>query len=282
MEDAFWELLSKTDYEKISITDIVELAKVNRNSFYYHYRKLDNLASTAVQHCVEDIVETLPALTTDYSETWRNIAVQTLGVPSNQVNLHHIGLLTGEHTSGVLLKDINKSMHDCLSKWLNLDEDIDVIPHITLEFIIGGLLSIISIWPTLDNKCSANELSNLDSALLARTLYLTLVNGSVPAFWVQLLRTGLKESDESLIEAIAKTETVDSDFKDEMDGLLGDLERNNRDHAGNENSTSHRKHTDGSDESVEEKATTTVKLMEQMLESFAHGNTPHHTVSEYA
>lgn len=36
LENAFWELLSEREYNKITVTDIVRTADVNRNSFYYH------------------------------------------------------------------------------------------------------------------------------------------------------------------------------------------------------------------------------------------------------
>ena len=36
LENAFWELLAERNYHKITVTDIVRVADVNRNSFYYH------------------------------------------------------------------------------------------------------------------------------------------------------------------------------------------------------------------------------------------------------
>lgn len=37
LENAFWELLADRDYRKITVTDVVSEAGVNRNSFYYHF-----------------------------------------------------------------------------------------------------------------------------------------------------------------------------------------------------------------------------------------------------
>lgn len=44
LENAFWELLSEREYNKITVTDIVRTADVNRNSFYYHFSGLPELA----------------------------------------------------------------------------------------------------------------------------------------------------------------------------------------------------------------------------------------------
>jgi AcrR family transcriptional regulator len=226
MENAFWELLEKNPYEKITVTDIVEHAGVNRNSFYYHYNKLDTLAQTAIRNCVNDIVKTLPEVNQDHTETWRNIVVQTLGVPSNMKNLQHVRLLTSDHTSPQLLEYINQSMYDSLSEWLNLGNHIGTVPGLTMEFIIGGILCLIATWPTFKHKCNASELCNIDSALIARTLYLALADDNGPSFWVQLLRTMLKNADSSLLNAIIKTEIEDPEFKREMDTLMTGLQHN--------------------------------------------------------
>lgn len=37
LENAFWELLADHEYRKITVTEVVREAHVNRNSFYYHY-----------------------------------------------------------------------------------------------------------------------------------------------------------------------------------------------------------------------------------------------------
>ena len=46
LENAFWELLSEREYRKITVTDIVRTADVNRNSFYYHFTGLPELADS--------------------------------------------------------------------------------------------------------------------------------------------------------------------------------------------------------------------------------------------
>lgn len=55
LENAFWELLADRDYRKITVTDVVSEAGVNRNSFYYHFSGLSELADSAILHQVESI-----------------------------------------------------------------------------------------------------------------------------------------------------------------------------------------------------------------------------------
>lgn len=54
LENAFWELLAERNYHKITVTDIVRVADVNRNSFYYHFSGLPELADSAILHAVEN------------------------------------------------------------------------------------------------------------------------------------------------------------------------------------------------------------------------------------
>lgn len=42
LETRFWELLAERNYHKITVTDIVRVADVNRNSFYYHFSDCRN------------------------------------------------------------------------------------------------------------------------------------------------------------------------------------------------------------------------------------------------
>ena len=53
IENAFWDLLKTERYADITVLRVSQEAEVNRNSFYYHYRDIDNLAYQAVKHNVE-------------------------------------------------------------------------------------------------------------------------------------------------------------------------------------------------------------------------------------
>lgn len=46
--DAFWKTLSEKPYSEISVKCISETAHVNKNTFYYHFSYIEDLAQTCI------------------------------------------------------------------------------------------------------------------------------------------------------------------------------------------------------------------------------------------
>ena len=88
LENAFWELLADHEYRKITVTEVVREAHVNRNSFYYHYASLPELADSAIMHAVEHSTVQAPRADLNPDIEWRrqcslvmNDPVQRQGAP---------------------------------------------------------------------------------------------------------------------------------------------------------------------------------------------------------
>ncbi|ACV22877.1 DNA-binding transcriptional repressor FabR [Slackia heliotrinireducens] len=47
IEAAFWRLLEEVGYSEITVRRISQAAGINRNSFYYHYESMEDLARKA-------------------------------------------------------------------------------------------------------------------------------------------------------------------------------------------------------------------------------------------
>lgn len=48
--DAFWQLLEEKPFNKITVQNIVERCALNRNTFYYHFQDIPNLAEYTVNY----------------------------------------------------------------------------------------------------------------------------------------------------------------------------------------------------------------------------------------
>lgn len=67
IEDAFVVLLQDKSFREITVTDLCEVAQINRNSFYAHYDDVDVLAA-AFSEKTENMVQSHPRTSVDY--TW--------------------------------------------------------------------------------------------------------------------------------------------------------------------------------------------------------------------
>ena len=62
MESAFWDCMGEMPFSEITVRDIVGRAKVNRNSYYYHYDSMWDLAHASCW--------ATPPLPTRMTRTW--------------------------------------------------------------------------------------------------------------------------------------------------------------------------------------------------------------------
>lgn len=57
IRSAFYELVLTKNYSDISITELTDLAEINRKTFYLHYSSLDDLVKEVEQEIVDNILQ---------------------------------------------------------------------------------------------------------------------------------------------------------------------------------------------------------------------------------
>lgn len=62
LQRALTDLVQERDLSQISVADVVELAEVNRSTFYDHYRDVHQLAEAASTSMIDDLIGVLLAL----------------------------------------------------------------------------------------------------------------------------------------------------------------------------------------------------------------------------
>ena len=124
LENAFWELLSEREYNKITVTDIVRTADVNRNSFYYHFSGLPELADSAILHAVEDTpMPGVPGRDFNPDTEWRKHVTALLRDPEQRQRLDRLALLAGPHSSPELVSSLKEFGRLTMISVLGLDAD---------------------------------------------------------------------------------------------------------------------------------------------------------------
>lgn len=59
IENAFFELLAEKPLEKISVTELARRARINKGTFYLHYKDIYDLYSSILDHFFDNIIESI-------------------------------------------------------------------------------------------------------------------------------------------------------------------------------------------------------------------------------
>lgn len=201
MRNAFWALLEDREYRKITVTDIVYEAQVNRNSFYYHYGSLSELADDAILQEVENtsIAQLVDETTDDHGipsmdddavrEHWRKRISAAINSSEHRTRLNHMALLAGPHSSPQLMDSLRDFTRMTLFTALKLDEsDMTLRSDLYIDFAVGGILAILRRWPELREMNVAQTLYDDDIATMAIGLYLSMSGDEVRDSWKRIFR----------------------------------------------------------------------------------------------
>ncbi|MBM6695693.1 TetR family transcriptional regulator [Bifidobacterium pullorum subsp. saeculare] len=201
MRNAFWALLEDREYRKITVTDIVHEAQVNRNSFYYHYGSLSELADDAILHEVENtsIAQLVDETTDDHGipsmdddavrEHWHKRISAAINSSEHRTRLNHMALLAGPHSSPELMDSLRDFTRMTLFTALKLDEsDMTLRSDLYIDFAVGGILAILRRWPELREMNVAQTLYDDDIAAMAIGLYLSMSGDEVRDSWKRIFR----------------------------------------------------------------------------------------------
>ena len=142
LHQAFWDELAETVYTRMSVSRIVARADVNRNTFYYHYDCLDDLA----RECVKS---QLPAeiidLVLDQAITPETLQEITATAPNMAQRLERLCAAAGPNGSGVLSDYLRQEVAALwLSKLGLAFDDLTEIEVMALKFTTAGIVSMAS------------------------------------------------------------------------------------------------------------------------------------------
>lgn len=192
LENAFWELLSEREYNKITVTDIVRTADVNRNSFYYHFSGLPELADSAILHAVEDTpMPGVPGRDFNPDTEWRKHVTALLRDTEQRQRLDRLALLAGPHSSPELVSSLKEFGRLTMISVLGLDADsLDLKTDLMLDFTVGGMLAVLQRWPKLHEKLPLDTVFNEDVAVLAAGMFMSMSKADMLEYWRRIFSEG--------------------------------------------------------------------------------------------
>ncbi|MET8983034.1 TetR-like C-terminal domain-containing protein [Streptomyces sp. NPDC004539] len=166
LQHALVSLVEERDLSQITVADVVELAEVNRSTFYDHYRDVHELAEAACTAMIDDLIDVVttlaplensatpepsdPGLTAffthfaDHAGLYRSL----LGPTGSARVIDHVRLrvTTAAHTSPDLPSDLPH--------------------HVPAAFVAGALLGVATDWLGRGCPGPATDMARLTKPLL--------------------------------------------------------------------------------------------------------------------
>lgn len=141
MEEAFWEALSEKPYGKISVGEIAQRARVNKNAFYYHYSGLHVLAAQAIDNTLPREFARMILLGNGLDTVIASAAPRRDDLERRASLIRLVAGAHGSRELTALLKD--RMLHAWLDIFAISETDLDRQAVMTLEFALGGILEVI-------------------------------------------------------------------------------------------------------------------------------------------
>jgi len=157
IKDAFYELISKYDYSKISIQDIIDKANIGRSTFYDHFETKDELLNSMCNDLFEHIFNH------DLKEE-SHCFMESSTLKEKIIHIMYHLLERKEAIKGILKSDASNTFINYFTKYidkvsLDLKPNYNGVPndfvkhHVTLSII-----EMIKYWVKNDFKEDPNIL----------------------------------------------------------------------------------------------------------------------------
>ena len=173
IENAFWKLLETEGFSELTVLRICQESGTNRNSFYYHYRDIDDLAYTAFKNNAA----------ADVSGSLLSVLLSSFQDKYSQSTADFDPLILSRSKKIMLCASsdsvfLNRLVRDLLRQtWfetLEIDESrLTIIEILQIDFIFSGLTTVLG---RSEIKASPYLMPELAGTELGRAAIATMKN----------------------------------------------------------------------------------------------------------
>ena len=142
LEGAFWDALAEGPFEAISVSQLCRAARVNKNTFYYHFENLDQLACIATESVLD------PAFVSAVIEGTAKGAIVSDFLANQELSrrLDRVCLLADDNASPRLRRMLRDAVVNAWESKLGIKADrLDLKGRASLEFVLGGFLGVLAL-----------------------------------------------------------------------------------------------------------------------------------------
>ena len=159
IQTAFQELLREKPFEKITVTDIVNRADINRSTFYAHYPDVRGLVEALMDNVVQRSINLVADM--DFQEILTDPSAMLKGLL--MIGMENVELYRLLSHSDFALRQVECVKSAILEKALtelNIPEEIRTSNHykVQINFFIGGILNTYQQWMLGNLDCPPEEI----------------------------------------------------------------------------------------------------------------------------
>jgi AcrR family transcriptional regulator len=161
LNEAFWKCIEEMPYNKMTVLAVCERAGLNKNSFYYHYEDMDDMARSIVNETLE---RDFPAIMlSQINEGLRDGLENLMAKESTGKKFDHICLLAGKNSSPELQAMLKTMISSVWCDYLSIDPDsLSQENRIIFEFCLGGIFSLLAYRSNTNSNITIGDMIPTD------------------------------------------------------------------------------------------------------------------------
>ena len=170
IRQAFFELLKEKNFEKITVTDIVKKADVNRSTFYAHYPDVMGVVEEIQQEIIEYTQRFMENVDfKDYYQNPKPYLRQIVKLVEENNELYRLLM-----TSAMASKQMDQLKYILIERTLETLEVPEIFKdkfefEFSVRFFMGGVVDVYTQWLYGVIDCSLEELTDQVANMIQRS-----------------------------------------------------------------------------------------------------------------
>lgn len=167
IREAYMELLKEKDLSKITVTDIIKRADLNRATFYAHYPDVRGVTEEIENEIIEKMLEVLKEF--QFTSFFRNPAPLLLKISRYlEEDTYFYRILVRANGSEIFMEKLKKVFSDHMLNDSDIPESMRQSKMVELRvcYFAGGIVNLYKQWFRGDLNCTLNDIALEVSKLL--------------------------------------------------------------------------------------------------------------------
>lgn len=161
LKDAFWQLYSEKDINKIRIVEITDLAGYNRGVFYSYYKNIYEMFDAIEREIMLEIKEISHLIQSFIMDETYNQDKLAVIINNYKKNEKYLKVLFTKSDNPRFMMRIKKMLKDNLIKEAKKAGSTKENIEYYIEYYVSGMLNLLIYWFVNGSKLAVDEFSKL-------------------------------------------------------------------------------------------------------------------------